>query len=329
MITSVRNYLYSTNILKSTYFKTPTIIVGNLTVGGTGKTPQIEYLIRLLQKKVRIAVLSRGYKRKSKGFMIATHKSDATTIGDEPFQYFQKFKDVIVCVDADRTNGIQQLEQLNSPPEIILLDDAFQHRKVVSDLNILLTSYNDLYVDDRMLPTGNLRENKSGAKRAHYIVVTKCPENLSSDEQLRITQKLRPTKSQIIFFTSINYSTEIKGASRMNLSALENSKVLLITGIANPSPLVNYLKSKNIDFNHMEYPDHYHFKDQDIRKIKQGFNSLQTNNKIILTTEKDYVRIFDKLKNVYFISIKIAFINPKNEFDKLITSYVEQSTRNG
>lgn len=327
LITSIRNYLYNTSILTANQFKTPTIVVGNLSVGGTGKTPQIEYLIRLLQKDYKIAVLSRGYKRKSKGFIIADENVSAEIIGDEPFQYYKKFPAIIVSVDADRTNGIQQLEALDNPPDIILLDDAFQHRKVKGGFNILLTSYNNLYVKDSMLPTGTLREVASGAKRAQVIIVTKCPINLSEGEQFEIIKKLNPTLDQTVFFTTIEYDNELKGTSNINLSDLENGEIILVTGIANPTPLTEYLKIKKIKFKHLKYPDHYHFRKSDIVEISSEFNLLQSNNKVVLTTEKDYVRIFASLQNLNYILIKTKFVHHKINFDKLIIKYVEQSSR--
>ncbi|WP_372794139.1 tetraacyldisaccharide 4'-kinase [Lutibacter sp.] len=323
LITSIRNYLYNKHIITSTQFKTPTIVVGNLSVGGTGKTPQIEYLIRLLQNDYKIAVLSRGYKRKSSGFIIADENATAEIIGDEPFQYYLKFPKVIVCVDADRTNAIQQLEALENPPDIILLDDAFQHRRVNAGFNILLTAYHNLYVDDGMLPTGNLRENKSGAKRAQVIIVTKCPNNISEVEQFEITKKLNLTEKQSVFFTTIEYDNELKGVSNLNLSELKNTEILLVTGIANPTPLVEYLTNQKIKFKHLKYPDHYQFKEKDIAEIKSEFKLLKSNNKIVLTTEKDYVRIFADLQNLQFISIKTKFVKNKASFDKLIKNYVE------
>lgn len=319
----MRNYLYTKNILKSTTFKTPTIVVGNLSVGGTGKTPQIEYLIRLLQNEYKIAVLSRGYKRKSKGFIIASSNVTASEIGDEPYQYYQKFPTVIVAVDADRRNGIQQLEALENPPDIILLDDAFQHRKVKGGFNILLTSYGNLYVNDTMLPTGNLREYKSGAKRAKVIIVTKCPHNISEETQLIIAKKINPTSTQTVFFTTIEYDTKLKGTTAIAISDLAGGEVLLVTGIANPTPLTAYLKSKKIKFKHLKYPDHYYFKEEDILEIKSKFALIKANNKIVLTTEKDYVRIFAKLQNLQYIAIKTKFVKNSTSFNKLIKKYVE------
>ncbi len=327
VITSTRNYLFNIHVLKSTKFATPTIVVGNLSVGGTGKTPQIEYLIRLLQNDYKVAVLSRGYKRKSKGFLIADENATAESIGDEPFQYYQKFNDIIVCVDADRINGIKQLDSLKNRPDVILLDDAFQHRKVEGGFNILLTSFNDLYIDDFMLPTGNLRERVSGAERANIIVVTKCPSTLSEKEQFELTKKLNPTLYQTVFFTSIEYDNNLKGASVINLLEIENTDVLLITGIANPTPLLNYLKEKNIKFQHLKYPDHHSFNNNDLREINNRVANFKSKNSIVLTTEKDYVRIFEKINNLHFISIKTKFISHKIDFDNLIKKYVEQSSR--
>jgi len=323
LITSLRNYLYDVGLLKSAHFKTPTIVVGNLSVGGTGKTPQIEYLIDLLNNDHKIAVLSRGYKRKSNGFLIADEKVSAEIIGDEPLQIHLKFPKAIVCVDANRTNGITKLEELENPPEVILLDDAFQHRKVRGGFNILLTTYTNLYVNDTMLPTGDLREKTSGANRAQAIIVTKCPADISENEQNEITKKLHPKANQHVFFTTITYDTHLKGDSKLDLSELSDFEILLVTGIANPKPLIDYLKSSNLNFKHLKYPDHHHFSLNDIDEINSAYESLSATNKFILTTEKDYVRIFGKLKNLHYISIKTTFITHQNEFDNLIKNYVE------
>jgi len=328
LITNTRNYLYNVAILKSEHFKTSTIVVGNLSVGGTGKTPQIEYLIDLLKNDFKIAVLSRGYKRKSKGFIVADENVSAEIIGDEPFQIHIKYPKVIVCVDADRTNGINQLEQLENPPEVILLDDAFQHRKVQGGFNMVLTTYANLYVNDTMLPTGNLREKASGADRAQVIIVTKCPKDISEKEQAAITKKLYPKAHQQVFFTTISYDTQLKGKTTLDLSDLADFEILLLTGIANPLPLTESLKSRNLNFKHLKYPDHHHFSINDIGEINSTYNSLTATNKIILTTEKDYVRIFGKLKNLHYISIKTTFISHNNEFDNIIKNYVEQSSGN-
>ncbi|HSN48353.1 MAG TPA: tetraacyldisaccharide 4'-kinase [Flavobacterium sp.] len=199
-ITGIRNFLYDKGILKSYSFDVPVIAVGNLSVGGTGKTPQIEYLIRLLSPKYKVATLSRGYKRQSKGFVLADSTSNAEILGDEPFQFYKKFNKIQVAVDADRKHGIDQLLSQTNKPEVILLDDAFQHRKVKAGFYILLTSYGDLYSDDFMLPTGNLRESNSGAQRADMIVVTKCPATLSLDEQNEIKAKLKLEPNKELYY---------------------------------------------------------------------------------------------------------------------------------
>lgn len=325
LITSIRNYLYDNAVFEVNQFDTPTIVVGNLSVGGTGKTPQIEYLIQILKQHYKVAVLSRGYKRKSKGFILADQNATAELIGDEPFQFKLKFDDIIVAVDADRANAIEQLEHLNHPPDVVLLDDAFQHRSVKAGFNILLTSYNDLYINDQLLPTGNLRELKKGAKRAQIIIVTKCPANITENEQVKITRKLKPSIYQKVFFTTISYGNMLKGAASMPFNELQNKDVILITGIANPKPLVTYLSENAITVKHLKFKDHYNFKPSDIEAIKK----IQTNNTILLTTEKDYVRIFEKLENLYYLPIETTFINKKSDFDNSIKKYVEQSSRNG
>ena len=327
-ITSLRNTLYNKAILKSTSFDIPTIVVGNLSVGGTGKTPQIEYLVTLLKNKYKVAILSRGYKRKSSGFVLAEEGVTAEIIGDEPFQYFRKFKNVQVCVDADRVHGIEQLKKLSSPPDVVLLDDAYQHRKVQGGFNILLTPYNDLYVDDAMLPTGNLREHISGAERAQIIIVTKCPPELSEKEQFKTAQKLHPTVYQTVFFTTIKYDDVLQGPEKITLQELKNYEVLLVTGIANPQPLINLLTTKEIAFKHLQYTDHHNFTEKEIDEIKTAFIALPSNKKIILTTEKDYVRIFANIENLYCITIQTQFINHKNDFDNIINAYVERSSGN-
>ena len=327
-ITKIRNKMYDKGVLKSIQFDVPVIVVGNLSVGGTGKTPQIEYLIRLLKDSYKIAVLSRGYKRKSKGFVIANDSSNAQQIGDEPFQYYQKFKDIIVAVDADRVNGISQLKSLENPPEIILLDDAFQHRKVVAGFNILLTPYNDLYVDDTMLPTGNLREKVEGADRAQIIVVTKCPQELSEEKQFEIAQKLQPTLYQTVFFSTIDYDTVVKDENEeILIDDLKEYQVILVTGIANPSPLVTFLTDKKITFEHLKFADHHDFTEKEIAEIKSKFKKITSEKKIILTTEKDFVRLKSGL-DIKYLEIKTTFINHGNDFDKKIMTYVEQSSRN-
>lgn len=324
MITSIRNFFFDKGILKSYSFDLPIIAVGNLSVGGTGKTPQIEYLIRLLSDKYKIATLSRGYKRQSKGFILAEAGTNAATIGDEPFQFFQKFPSIQVAVDADRKNGIEQLLSQTEKPEIILLDDAFQHRKVKAGFYILLTSYGDLYSDDWMLPTGNLRESRNGADRANVIIVTKCPFNLSFEEQDDIRKRLKLSKSQELYFTFIAYDDCIYGENRkIKVEEIQYAAKVLVAGIAKPEPFFAYLQDTN-DFC-LSFPDHHNFTDKDILEIK----NLAQNN-IIITTEKDYVRLKGSLPNeqLFYLPIQSCFISGSENFNKTILDYVGTSTRN-
>ncbi|NOQ92153.1 MAG: tetraacyldisaccharide 4'-kinase [Flavobacteriaceae bacterium] len=329
-IVNIRNKAFDKGIFATAKFSIPTIVVGNLNVGGTGKSPQIEYLVRLLQKNYKIAVLSRGYKRKSKGFQLAVKNTTAKQIGDEPMQFHQKFNNIIVAVDTDRVNGINQLKKLKTPPNVILLDDAFQHRKVEAGFNILLTTYHNLYTDDIMLPAGNLREKSNGANRAQIIIVSKCPENLSETEQFKIAQKLKPKLDQTVFFSKIAYHNSVlNDESKIALAELKNYNVLLVTGIANANPLIKFLEKKEIQLKHLKYADHYSFSKSDKENIIFEFDKIHANKKIILTTEKDYVRGFSNINMpIYYLPIRTEFIENGDDFNKLILNYVQQNTRN-
>ena len=315
-VTRTRNLFFNTGVFSQTAFKTPVIVVGNLSVGGTGKTPQIEYLIRLLKDRHKTAVLSRGYKRKTTGFVLLNESYLAADVGDEPLQYFKKFKNIDVAVDANRVAGISKLIA-NNTPDLILLDDAFQHRKVKGSFYILLTKFKDLFIDDYLLPTGNLRESRQGAKRANIILVTKCPNNLSKEVQNTIKQKLLKFNKKV-FFTSISYADKVLGAREILTSELKNFEVLLITGIANPTSLTTYLKSLDVNFKHLKYADHHHFSNKEIRNIKKEFDAIES-SKIILTTEKDYVRLIDKITNLSYLPIETTFLNNEQEvFNTLV-----------
>lgn len=319
-IASIRNYCYDKGLLKSYSFNLPIIVVGNLSVGGTGKTPQIEYLIRLLSDKYKVATLSRGYKRKSSGYILAGANTNAEIIGDEPFQYFTKFPNIQVAVDADRKNGIEQLLSNSSQPEVILLDDAYQHRKVKAGFYILLTSYNELYSDDFQLPTGNLRENRSGAKRANVIIVTKCPSDLSNDEQVKIRKKLAILDNQELYFTTIAYDEFVYSENeKCKVSEILNVDKLLLAGIAKPQSFFAHLHNNNEEC--LTFPDHHHFTEKDILEIKN-----KANNKIIITTEKDYVRLKGSIskEQLFYLPIKTKFLFESDIFDKIITNYVNQ-----
>lgn len=329
-IISFRNYLYDKGILKSYSFDIPVIAVGNLSVGGTGKTPQIEYLIRLLSPRYKVATLSRGYKRKSEGFVLADRSADAETIGDEPFQYFQKFPQIQVAVDADRRNGITQLLAQKERPEIILLDDAFQHRRVKAGFYILLTSYDDLFCDDFILPAGNLREGRNGAKRADVVIVTKCPLDISELEQEKIRKKImrffvpqngNPT---VVYFSYVDYDDKVYNQnSSLDVSGIKSREKLLLAGIAKPKPFFDFLQSGTDDV--MVFPDHHHFSESDILDIKN-----KAKGKIIVTTEKDFVRLqaADFAAQLYYLPIKSKLLHDGEVFDQIILNYVGTCTGN-
>lgn len=315
-VTWARNKLYDVGIKKSVAFDLPVICVGNLSVGGTGKTPMIEYLIERLQKDYKVATLSRGYKRKTKGFQLANEYDTAETLGDEPFQFYSKFKkNSYVAVDADRAHGIKTLQKLGNPPDIILLDDAYQHRKVKAGFNILLTTYANRYTKDYVLPAGNLREPKSGAKRAQIIVVTKCPKDLSDSKKEQIIKELNPKAYQSVFFSSVVYS-DILQSFDGNMKIEDLKAFTLVTGIANAKPLVDYLKVKHLTFEHLNYKDHYQFTEHDIAQLNT--------KELIVTTEKDFMRLqkYKSLKaKLFYLPITVA-IDDSLKFDGLIKEFV-------
>lgn len=304
----IRNLLYDLGILTSATFNTPTICVGNLSTGGTGKTPMIEWLLKHLSGSSKLAVLSRGYKRKSKGYVLAQPISTAQDIGDEPLQIYSKFPEVAVAVAEDRIEGVKQLETTRHP-DLILLDDAYQHRKVKPSFSILLTSYGHLYAKDWYLPTGNLRDSKRASKRANLIVVTKCPPNLDDEGQLRIISELKPEMNQQVLFCTLDYDIDLKGEKAgLSILDLKNKEVTLVTGIANPEPLLEFLKSNEILFDHREFSDHHYFSGREIN----FFNSRP----LVLTTEKDYMRLKNKVNNLYYISVSHRFLGGGKEVIK-------------
>lgn len=317
---SIRNFLYDKGILKSYSFNIPIIVVGNLSVGGTGKTPQTEYLIRLLSKEFKVAVLSRGYRRKTEGYILANSDSTAETIGDEPFQIYQKFPEIDLAVDADRKNGIERLISKNKP-DIIILDDAFQHRKVRAGFYIMLTSFDDLYFNDLILPAGNLRESRKGAERADVIIITKCPDNLSDIAQDNIRKRIGLKKP--IYFSKIGYSEEVIGLDGgIPIQEIKKTEKVLVAGIAKPKPFFEYLQTgKDVE---LKFKDHHHFTNEEIERIQ-----TLANNKIIVTTEKDYVRLKNKqINKLYYLSMESKFVLQGDDFDNKILNYVRKSTRN-
>ncbi|UNY99007.1 tetraacyldisaccharide 4'-kinase [Zhouia spongiae] len=314
----LRHLLYDKGIIKTKSYDFPVICVGNLSVGGTGKTPMTEYLIHLLKNDFKVAILSRGYKRKSHGFVLADQSSTVETLGDEPMQYHNKFKDIYVAVDADRQHGIEILRD-SLRPGVVVLDDAYQHRKVKAGFNILLTSYSDLYVDDLLLPAGNLRDIKSRAKYADVIVVTKCPEAMDLIQKNNLLKRIKPRKHQEVYFSKISYGGEIISSEEVQpLSYLRGRHFTLVTGIAKPDPLVNFLKSKGLQFEHLDYPDHHDFSSQQVGILRS--------KGIVLTTEKDYMRLKYKVDDVYYLPInnEILFGERKN-FDNQVIGYMKKA----
>ncbi len=305
MVVRLRNYAFDQEWFRSKTFETPTICVGNLSVGGTGKTPMIEFLIDALQDSYKLAVLSRGYKRKSTGFVLANKKSTVADLGDEPFQIYRKFPGVTVAVDADRQNGIARLEDTVAPG-MVLLDDAYQHRKVKAGLYILLTAYEKLYVDDQYLPTGDLRDSRQEAQRAHLIVVTKCPLDLSLEDRERIRKRLKPKTYQDVLFSYLAYAEELTGPEGLRPLSFFKENITLVTGIANPKPLLRYLNDQQLVYEHLQFSDHHFFTEKELRKLNGKAK--------IITTEKDYVRLAGKVKNLYYLPIRHRFFEEQGTF---------------
>lgn len=338
-VTDLRNLLYDKGVLKTHEFRIPVICVGNLSVGGTGKTPLVEYIVSRLMGKCHIGIVSRGYKRHTKGFVLANSKSSPETIGDEPYQMHSKFgKQVRVAVCEDRVKGIRKLAELDRKIDLIILDDAFQHRKVRPDISIMLMDYNKPVYEDDVLPLGTLREHRAGMNRADIVMVTKCPSGLQPLDYGMFNKCLELMKYQQLFFSKIKYD-ELKNVFpeeniySADLSSLNNSDtVLLVTGIANPRSLIRYCSRFNFRLRIMHFPDHHNFTKSDFDKIKSKFKSLKGNRKIILTTEKDASRMlfnpyfpYELRKFCFYQPIRVDMIGewPKNttfdiELEKLL-----------
>lgn len=307
-IAALRNYFFDIGWLESKSYDLPVICVGNLSTGGTGKSPMVEFLIDLLQEDYRVGVLSRGYKRTTRGYKEVVLSNTAREVGDEPLQFKQNFPDATVAVCEDRRAGI---EKLKAKVDLILLDDAFQHRWVQPSTSLLLTPFNDLYSADYVLPTGNLREFRKGAKRADIIVVTKCPEGVAYAKLQQIEQNLKLLEHQKLYFSKIGYDKLIYGPSEtLSIDYLEDKSFALVTGIANPKPLIHFLNRKEFKFKHIRFPDHHDFSEAEIKRLKK--------NEIILTTEKDYVRLQPKLGKfaIYYLPIMTLILKEQEVFFK-------------
>lgn len=304
----VRNWMFDRGILHSRSFDIPVICVGNITVGGTGKTPHTEYLIRLLKERYRVATLSRGYKRRSHGFVLADAHSSVADIGDEPCQMKRKFPDVEVAVDADRCHGIEQL-MATGRPEVILLDDAYQHRYVQAGLNILLMDFHRVTYRDCLLPAGRLREPHSGISRADVVIVTKCPREMSDRQIGEITSSLALAERQKVFFTRYAYPKHIDGVG---------DDPVLLTGIASPRQMMEDLKHVAPQMELLSFPDHHNFSEADIEQIRK-----RTRGRTILTTEKDATRLHG-LDNVVVVPVVVEFVGgSKSLFDQTVLDYVK------
>lgn len=331
----IRNKMFDFKILKSITFDIPVISIGNISVGGTGKTPHSEYIINLLKDEFSVALLSRGYGRKTKGFLIADEKSTSFDIGDEPRQIKQKFKDITVAVDGNRVRGINKLME-NTELNVAILDDAFQHRYVNPGMNILLIDYNNPITNDYILPMGNLREPASEKDRAHIIFITKTPENIKPIRRRIIEKDLNLYPYQSLYFTNFKYG-KLKNIFYKKEAELDNNTdILVVTAIANSKPLIKYLSKKVNSINELRFRDHHIWTKSDFEKIKTEFDKISGNNKLIITTEKDSVRFIDNekvdiLQNlpIYYIPITVNFLDLEHEkkFKKQVVDYVKKNKR--
>ena len=328
---TIRNWMYNKKILHSTSFALPLICIGNLSVGGTGKSPMVEYLVRLLKDKFKVATLSRGYKRRTKGYALANETSDALDIGDEPMQFHIKFPDVPVAVGEERLDAIPQLLHDRPETQVIILDDAFQHRAIKAGLNILLTDYNNLFTRDFYLPTGDLRDLKSEYKRAEIIIVTKCNPDLSDAERQNLIKEIDPVSGQSVFFTAIQYGQPYHMLTRAGFSFTNNTEVLLVSGIANPKPLKMMLEKYSKTYHMLQYPDHRIFTIDDLKEIRKKFMAIDAVDKIILTTEKDAVRLVKFNMEIagwplYVIPVRHHFLfGEEGRFGQLAIDFIQQS----
>ncbi len=326
-----RNVSYDTGLLKATKFSIPVINVGNLSVGGQGKSPHVEYLIELLKPYIDVATLSRGYMRKTKGFKLAQYQDTAETVGDEPIQYKRKYKDLVVAVCESRNTGIPMILQHHPNVQTILLDDAYQHRAVTPGLNILLTQYELPFTRDHLLPVGRLREWKKAYKRADIIIITKCPEDITQEDRKKLIDEIQPYDHQKMFFSKYEYQLPyhfIHINNRLELDGAQN--VLLISAIANTDYLLDYLEPRVGSIQHLEYEDHHPFTDEDLRYQKKVYDNMDSENKIILTTEKDAMRLepyrqqfYEWGVNIYVLPIKVKFMFEQQEdFNECIKDFL-------
>ena len=336
----LRNQLFELNILKSRSFTTPVISVGNITVGGTGKTPHVEYLVRLLSKEAKVAVLSRGYKRKTHGYQLADKDSTMRDIGDEPYQMKLKFPNIEVAVDANRCEGIDHLinDEQTKDTDVIILDDAYQHRYVKPGINILLVDYHRLIIYDELLPSGRLREPIESKKRADIVIITKCPDSLNPIDYRVLTKAMKLYAYQSLFFTSLHYGAPylLFGGDETRVPKKQDSDVLLLTGIASPEQMIDDVQPNVKSLKPLTFPDHHAFSPRDIEKINNAFAAMPQESRVILTTEKDAARLRnvsglseDVKQRLLVLPVEVKFMLDGEEiFNDKIKSYVRKNSRN-
>lgn len=331
-VTGIRNLMFDRGLRKSATFSIPVISIGNITVGGTGKTPHTEYTAALLKERFVTAVLSRGYKRHTKGFFMSDARSDSGLIGDEPFQIKSRFPDLHVAVCNDRATGIRRLMDLCAP-QVVILDDAYQHRKVTPSLNILLVNYNRNILHDAILPAGHLRESAAGRRRADIIIVTKCPVDISDQTMDRMARELAVKPSQKVYFTTFRYDMPYLMDQPQCPAPLPEGPVLAVAGIVSPEPMVHELESQGHEVSLMSYPDHYLFNAKDISHIQQKLDEMGPDS-FIVTTAKDAARLTDMRldeelrRRIYVLPISVRFIRDAGEFDRTVTEHVESKLNN-
>ncbi|HEX5554968.1 MAG TPA: tetraacyldisaccharide 4'-kinase [Chitinophagaceae bacterium] len=333
IITWIRNRLYDKGVLTEIEFDIPTIAVGNLSVGGTGKTPHVEYLIRLLREQFYVATLSRGYNRNTNGYLFADEHATALSIGDEPMQFYRNFPDIAVGVGERRGLALPQLLMDAPDTEVVLLDDAFQHRSIKPGLNIMITEYQRLFTRDHIVPFGRLRESREGYARADCIIVSKCPRTISGREKQKIRREINPLTHQKLFFTTLGYGRCYNFMTGEPEHILPHSGIIAACGIANPQPFLEYLLTKTDEVKLLRFPDHYYFSLNDLEKMQDGLSQLSSGYKMIVTTEKDAVRLRlhqDRIAAMglplYVIPLRIAFLFNEGElFNQYIFDYINNA----
>ncbi|HEX2969503.1 MAG TPA: tetraacyldisaccharide 4'-kinase [Bacteroidales bacterium] len=342
IITEIRNFMYNSGILISREFDIPVICIGNITIGGTGKTPHTEYFTEILSKHFKVAVLSRGYKRKTADFRIITPSSTVSEAGDEPLQIAKKFPDLLVVVESNRIRGIDKILELRPDTEVVVMDDGFQHRSLKPGFSILLSDFGRPMQEDHLIPFGSLRERADNMQRADIILITKTPPNISAIDRRLIVSKTNKFSHQNLYFTAIKYLQPVPVFENINddfnpgWNSFSDNGAVLVTGIANPLPLVEHLKRIFSTLEHLAFPDHHDFSENDIKNISDTFQNLKTSNRYVITTEKDAMRlrefanIASEIKSCsYYIPVGIEVLNEeKEELDKQIIDYVRKNKRN-